>query len=297
MSEDQIELFPGLKPPMNEETQCLNLLALARVRGIGEASLKVFLDAYTDLQRVWEISPAELRLVSSENGLKLTDDVFKDIGANRAKLEEGAKLDLESLNRQGIQLLTDLNDAFPQQLRDIENPPRWLFVQGDVKLLSRRSLIAVVGTCEASPRGIKRAKRLTQWLAEWGFGIVSGLAEGIDQAVHQAALDHGAPTIAVLGTGISVVFPASTGPLRRQIIEAGGAIISEYFPQASYSRARFVQRNRIQAGIISGGRWIRTGLCLMSWCNVGGTSARPRSSSASSSKAAGMCRGSSSPIG
>jgi len=113
MSEDQIELFPGLKPPMNEETQRLNLLALARVRGIGEASLKVFLDAYTDLQRVWEISPAELRLVSSENGLKLTDAVFKDIRANRAKLEEGAKLDLESLNRQGIQLLTDLNDAFP----------------------------------------------------------------------------------------------------------------------------------------------------------------------------------------
>jgi hypothetical protein len=65
MSEDQIELFTGLKPPMNEETQRINLLALARVRGIGEASLKVFLDAYTDLQRVWEISPAELRLVSS----------------------------------------------------------------------------------------------------------------------------------------------------------------------------------------------------------------------------------------
>jgi DNA protecting protein DprA len=106
-----------------------------------------------------------------------------------------------------------------------------------------------VGTREASPRGVKRARKLTEWLAERGFGIVSGLAEGIDQAAHQAALDHGAQTIAVLGTGISVVFPASTGHLRWQIIEAGGAIVSEYFPQDSYSRIRFVRRNRIQAGL------------------------------------------------
>src|ERR1700752_1706837 len=105
MSDDQIEPFPGLKPTLSAETQRLNLLALARVRGIGEVSLKTFLKAYTDLRRVWEISLAELRLFSSEAGLKLTDDVFKDIAANRSKLEESAKLELESLNRQGIQLL------------------------------------------------------------------------------------------------------------------------------------------------------------------------------------------------
>jgi DNA protecting protein DprA len=174
---------------------------------------------------------------------------MKDIAENRAKLEKGASLDLEEFARQGIQLLTDLDDAFPQQLRDIDDPPRWLFVHGDVKLLSAPNLIAVVGTREASPRGIQRAKELTQWLAERDFGIVSGLAEGIDQAAHEAALDHGAPTIAVLGTGMSTVFPASTGQLRKYIIKASGAVISEYFPQDSYSRLRFVRRNRIQAGL------------------------------------------------
>jgi DNA processing protein len=192
MSEDQFDLFPGLKPSLSGETQRLNLLALARVRGIGEVSLKAFLKAFTDLQRVWESSPEELHRIAAEAGLKITEEVFKGIAVNRAKLEEGAKLELEALARQGIQLLTDLNDAFPPQLRGIEDPPRWLFVQGDVKLLSASNLIAVVGTREASPKGVKRAQNLTQWLAKRGFGIVSGLAEGIDQAAHQAALDHGA---------------------------------------------------------------------------------------------------------
>jgi DNA processing protein len=249
MSENQIDLFPRLQSSTSPDSQRLNLLALARVRGIGEASLKAFLKKFTDLQGVWDTSPEELHRISTEAGLRLPEVVYKDVLANRAKLEEGAKHELASLARQGIQFLTDLDDAFPQRLRDIDDPPRWLFVQGDVKLLSAPNLIAVVGTREASPRGIKRARELTQWLAEHGLIIVSGLAEGIDQAAHEAALDYGARTIAVLGTGISVVFPASTGHLRRQIIEDGGAIVSEYFPQDSYSRLRFVRRNRIQAGL------------------------------------------------
>jgi DNA processing protein len=249
MSQDQIDMFPWLPPPLSGDTQRLNLLALARVRGIGEVSLKTFLKTYTDLQRVWEVPLEELRQLSAEAGLKLTEDVFKAIATNRAKLEETAKLDLELLARQGIQLITDLDEAFPERLRTIDDPPRWLFVQGDVGLLSAPHLIAVVGTREASPRGIKRAHDLTRWLAERGCGIVSGLAEGIDHAAHQTALDCGAPTIAVLGTGISVVFPASSAHLRKQIVAEGGAIISEYFPQDSYSRMRFVRRNRIQAGL------------------------------------------------
>lgn len=249
MSEDQFNLFSCPKNPLSGDTQRLNLLALSRVRGIGEASLKAFLKAYKDLRRVWDAPLPELHRISSKAGLKLSENVMRDIAENRAKLEKGASLDLEEFARQGIQLLTDLDDAFPQQLRDIDDPPRWLFVHGDVKLLSAPNLIAVVGTREASPRGIQRAKELTQWLAERDFGIVSGLAEGIDQAAHEAALDHGAPTIAVLGTGMSTVFPASTGQLRKYIIKASGAVISEYFPQDSYSRLRFVRRNRIQAGL------------------------------------------------
>jgi DNA protecting protein DprA len=207
------------------------------------------LKAYKDLRQVWDTSPEELHRISLKAGLKLSENVMKDIAYNRAKLEESAKLDLEQFARQGIQLLTDLDETFPQRLRDIDDPPRWLFVHGDVKLLSAPNLIAVVGTRKASSRGIQRAKELTQWLAERDFGVVSGLAEGIDQAAHEAALDHGASTIAVLGTGMSTVFPASTGQLRKHIIKAGGAVISEYFPQDSYSRLRFVRRNRIQAGL------------------------------------------------
>jgi DNA processing protein len=144
MSENQIDLFPRLQSSTSPDSQRLNLLALARVRGIGEASLKAFLKKFTDLQGVWDTSPEELHRISTEAGLRLPEVVFKDVLANRAKLEEGAKHELASLARQGIQFLTDLDDAFPQRLRDIDDPPRWLFVQGDVKLLSAPNLIAVV---------------------------------------------------------------------------------------------------------------------------------------------------------
>src|SRR5688572_16289100 len=122
MSADQIDLFPCQKNTLSGDTQRLNLLALSRVRGIGEASLKAFLKAYTDLRRVWDASPPDLHRISSKAGLKLSENVMKDIADNRAKLEEGAKLDLEQFARQGIQLLTDLDEAFPQQLRDIDDP-------------------------------------------------------------------------------------------------------------------------------------------------------------------------------
>jgi predicted Rossmann fold nucleotide-binding protein DprA/Smf involved in DNA uptake len=74
MSEDQIDLFSPLKSPISPDTQRLNLLALARVRGIGEASLKTFLKVFKDLQLVWEASSEELRHISAEAGLRLTDD-------------------------------------------------------------------------------------------------------------------------------------------------------------------------------------------------------------------------------
>jgi predicted Rossmann fold nucleotide-binding protein DprA/Smf involved in DNA uptake len=168
MNQDQFDLFPDLKPALSAETQRLNLLALARVRGIGEVSLKTFLKTYTNLQRVWDAPLEELRQLSAEAGLKLTDEVLKDLATNRAKLEDTAMLDIELLARQGVRLLTDLDDAFPARLRTIDDPPRWLFVQGDVDLLSAPNLIAVVGTREASPRGIKRAQDLTCWLAARG---------------------------------------------------------------------------------------------------------------------------------
>jgi DNA protecting protein DprA len=110
-------------------------------------------------------------------------------------------------------------------------------------------IAAVVGTRNPTDHGLEAARRLSVTLARSGCIILSGLAEGIDAAAHQTAVDYGAPTVAVLGHGVDVVFPASTSRLRREIVDSGGAVVSEYLPNDSYTRERFVQRNRIQAAL------------------------------------------------
>ena len=225
------------------------LMALSKVKGLGEASLKALLRAYPRLNEVWDASPKTLESLLQKASLKNPASVVGLIGPRRSELVAAAKRELESLSRQNVQFITPLDPAFPKQLRDIKDTPQWLFVQGDIGALSMSNLVAVVGTRKASSDGIWQAGLLTHWLVEQGFGIVSGLAEGIDQAAHQVALDHGIPTIGVLGTGIARYFPAGTVGLRQQMITEGGAIVTEYFPNDPYSKTHFIRRNRIQAGL------------------------------------------------
>ena len=134
-------------------------------------------------------------------------------------------------------------------LYDLKSPPLWLFVEGDIELLHDPAIVAVVGTREPTENGLNAAKHLSVLLATRGCVILSGLAEGIDQIAHQAAVDYGSPTIAVLGHGIDTVYPTTTANLRQQMIKQGGAVVSEYLPKDTYNRERFVQRNRIQAAL------------------------------------------------
>jgi len=138
---------------------------------------------------------------------------------------------------------------YPTVLNDLPNAPPWLFVEGNVEVLYDPSIVGVVGTRDPTDEGIEATRRLSVDLARAGCVILSGLAEGIDEVAHRTAVDYGAPTIAVLGHGIDVVFPASTAGLRRQLTALGGAVVSEYLPRDLYNRDRFVQRNRIQAAL------------------------------------------------
>jgi DNA protecting protein DprA len=224
-------------------------LALSWVKGLGDSSIKSLIRTYEDLDAIWHTPPQQLSKLLTSTGLRSTDHVVDQILSQRVHLLDEGRRQLEQLERQRIALVLDTDNDYPAKLRDIEDPPRWLFVQGNLKILSIPNLIAVVGTRSASDQGIRRARCLTRWLAERGFGIVSGLAEGIDEVAHQTALDYGVPTIAILGTGINMVFPASTAIIRSQMVDSGGAIVTEYLPKDSYSRDRFVRRNRLQAGL------------------------------------------------
>ena len=147
-------------------------------------------------------------------------------------------------------VVTLVDDAYSPMLKEICDPPLALHVRGDASLLARPS-IAVVGSRRASPYGVNAAAQLARQLAEAGIVVVSGLARGIDAAAHQAALDAGGTTIAVLGTGIDVVYPRSNASLFRRI-EEQGLIVSEFPPGTPPKPEHFPIRNRVISGLAHG---------------------------------------------
>jgi DNA processing protein len=150
----------------------------------------------------------------------------------------------------GAHAVTLVDDAYPALLREIIDPPLALHYRGDVSLLARES-IAIVGSRRATPYGTNVAHQLARDLAGAGIAIVSGLARGIDAAAHQATLDANGITIAVLGTGIDVVYPRGNARLFRRI-EEHGVIVSEFPPGTPPKKENFPIRNRVISGLSRG---------------------------------------------
>jgi DNA processing protein len=147
-------------------------------------------------------------------------------------------------------ILTLADSRYPALLKTIVDPPPVLFVRGDPAVLSAPQL-AMVGSRRPSPGGIKAAAELAESLATAGLTITSGLAVGIDAACHRGALKAGGVTIAVLGSGLSRIYPAHHQKLAVEIAEKG-AVISEFSPHVSPLPAHFPRRNRIISGLSRG---------------------------------------------
>ena len=139
---------------------------------------------------------------------------------------------------------------YPALLKEIIDPPLALFYRGDLSLL-KKPLVSVVGSRRASAYGANAARMLARELVAAGAGIVSGLARGIDAAAHEAALDAGGATIAVLGTGIDVLYPRSHRRLTRSI-ESRGLLLTEFPPGTPPLAANFPIRNRVISGLSHG---------------------------------------------
>ena len=168
------------------------------------------------------------------------------------ELGRRALADLEWLaNQPDASLLAYEDSAYPDLLREIPRAPPLLFVRGSTSCLNLPQL-AIVGSRNPSGGGVENAARFAEYLAASGFAITSGLAMGIDGAAHQGALAAGGITIAVMGTGIDMIYPARHKNLAHQILERGGALVSE-LPLGSGSKsAHFPQRNRIISGLSCG---------------------------------------------
>lgn len=143
------------------------------------------------------------------------------------------------------------DDIYPQYLKEISNPPLKLYYKGNLNLLKEERLIAVVGTRNPSSYGKLSCEYMVKKMTEANITIVSGFAKGIDSIAHRASLLTGGKTIAVIASGLDIVYPASNLNLYREI-EEKGLILSEYEEGVKPFKSNFPQRNRIIAGLSKG---------------------------------------------
>lgn len=158
---------------------------------------------------------------------------------------------LANCKRQRIGVLSILDDAYPQRLKNIYDPPAVLYVRGTLPDFNRLPAIALVGQRKATPYGKMAADQLGYHLSKRGVIVVSGMAEGTDGAAHEGALKGSTPTVAVFGTAIDQCYPTFHGGLLREILRHGAAI-SEYPPGKRTYASCFPQRNRIISGLCLG---------------------------------------------
>ena len=149
-----------------------------------------------------------------------------------------------------ISLIARGDRDYPASLQELRYPPERVYAMGDRRLLraSPGRLVAIVGTREASPYGVRVATELAKAFAAAGIGVVSGLARGIDSVAHRAVLEAGGHTVAVLGTGVDVPYPAAHQGLHAELV-AKGLVLSEFEPGAPAALGSFPRRNRIIAAL------------------------------------------------
>ena len=219
-------------------------LNLTLPAGIGPRKQQDLLRAFGSPDAIFA---AGLSAVTGIIGIKLAQSLFD--GINNEAQQTLITQTLTWLHEPAHHIVTLADRDYPQRLLESSDPPSLLYVNGDPAYLNRAA-IGVVGSRNATPQGIENALAFSRVLADAGFTIISGLALGIDAAAHEGALRSEAPsgTIAVIGTGIDRVYPASNKKLAH-IITGKGCIISEFPLGTAATASNFPRRNRLIAGL------------------------------------------------
>ena len=218
-------------------------LALRRVHGVGPRTCRLLIDKFGSPEKIFSLSADEIGAAGVARNAARAIVEFRDF--------EPLEKELCELPNLGARMIKWTDDDYPANLRQIADPPPFLFVRGTASLTDP-NCIAIVGARAASDIGRRMAQRLGLELAAKGFTVVSGLARGIDGEAHQGALDAHGKTLAVLGCGVDVIYPPEHRKLADAIIAGGGALISE-LPIGSQPLAEnFPTRNRILSGLCLG---------------------------------------------
>jgi len=226
---------------MNDSGDLAAWIELSLVPGLGGSRFRSLLSAFGLPARVLAATRSQLcRVVPEAIAASILD-------RNRGpEIERAVRWAEEPKHA----VLTLADAAYPKSLLETPDPPPLLYVAGNTELLSSPAL-AVVGSRNATPQGLKNAHAFAHAFSDAGLAIVSGLAIGVDSAAHRGGLEGRASTIAVLGTGIDVTYPRRNGPLADEIRERG-ALVSEFPLGAGPHAGNFPRRNRLISGLAKG---------------------------------------------
>lgn len=212
---------------LDNEKEC-NIFRLSRCKGI--SNLHQVLEKYNDID---DMMSDELVL---KNIILPTDDILKK--------------ELEEIDNAGAIIITYKDSFYPELLRFTDTFPLVLTCKGNIRLLENKRKVSIVGSRNTSINNFNFTKRIAKEVSSYGYTVVSGLAKGIDSAAHIGSIENG--TIAVLGSGIDVIYPTENKYLYQEIINKNGLIISEFPMHTSPKPENFPIRNRIIAGLSRG---------------------------------------------
>ncbi len=220
-------------------------IGLSSIPGVGRITFRKLVELFGSPERALSASHEDLRKIGM-----LSDKVAAAIGS--FPWQEHAKREIEKAAEANVSIVIADSPAYPESLRNMPDPPPYLYVKGELRAEDRNA-IAIVGTRKPTHYGMTVTRRIASELSSAGFTIVSGMARGIDTQAHRGALAAKGRTIAVLGCGIDVVYPPENKGLMEEISNAGrGAVVTENpfgtQPESGY----FPARNRIISGLSQG---------------------------------------------
>jgi DNA processing protein len=225
---------------MNDQDKNILWLRLARTRGLGPVLTRRLYEHFQGIDALFAAGEKEF---CSVEGVR--QNSARDL-KNPAHLEF-AEAELKRCEKEHIEIIPFDSPSYPKNLAQIPDPPPLLYVKGRLAAQDEAS-VAVIGSRNHNEYGEVMAKRIGSGLARFGITVVSGMARGIDSLSQQAALEAKGRTVAVLGTGVDVIYPPEMKPLYERIIE-NGAVVSEFQLGEGPSRENFPTRNRIISGL------------------------------------------------
>ncbi|MFZ1929403.1 MAG: DNA-processing protein DprA [Candidatus Sulfotelmatobacter sp.] len=221
----------------------LEWLGLSLTSGLGPTKARKLVEYFGSADAVFHASLTELEGTG-----------IKAVSAQSIATGKSAELAREEIARAAganVTIVSGEDTFYPARLKEIYDPPLVLYVRGDPEILTRPG-IAMVGTRHPTPYGSGMAERLACDLAAQGLVIISGMARGVDTASHRGAITAKGKTVAVLGTGVDVIYPKENSRLAEQILALGGCLISEFAMGTFAAPQNFPIRNRILSGMSVG---------------------------------------------